>query len=59
MMLASAQVHFHIPSLFSVSLALRGAEKGDPWFMIDVEFDIKVGGDDTGVVGRHLFPFQI
>ncbi|KAF8530531.1 mediator complex subunit MED14-domain-containing protein [Hysterangium stoloniferum] len=47
---SSAQVHFHVPRLFSVSLSLRGAEKGEPWFLVDVEFDIKVGGDDTGVV---------
>jgi hypothetical protein len=53
MLIASAQAHFHVPGLFSVSLSLRGSEPGDTWFMVDVEFDIKVGGDDTGVIGKE------
>lgn len=52
--LASAQAHFHVPELFSVSLSLRGAEPGDPWFLVDAEFDINVGGDDTGVVSKSI-----
>jgi hypothetical protein len=53
---ASAQAHFHVPGLFYVSLSLRGAEPEAAWFMVDAEFDIKVGGDDTGVVGKgHLW----
>ena len=52
--IASAQAHFHVPTLFSVSLSLRGAEQGDAWFLVDVEFDIKVGGVDTGVVGEDI-----
>ncbi|KAF8532543.1 mediator complex subunit MED14-domain-containing protein [Gautieria morchelliformis] len=56
---SSAQAHFHVPGLFSVSLSLRGSEPGDAWFMVDVEFDIKVGGDDTGVVAFPRSPTGI
>ncbi|KAF8590904.1 MED14-domain-containing protein [Ramaria rubella] len=56
---SSGQAHFHVAGLFSVSLSLRGAEEGDPWFMVDVEFDINVGGVDTGVVAFPRSPTGI
>lgn len=49
--LAQAQAHFHVPNLFRVSLSLRGSAPQDAWFLAGIEFDFKIGGDDTGVVG--------
>ncbi|GJJ06661.1 hypothetical protein Clacol_000856 [Clathrus columnatus] len=53
---SQAQAHFHVPNLFRVSLSLRGSELQDAWFLTNIEFDFKVGGDDTGVVEFPRIP---
>ncbi|KIJ40950.1 hypothetical protein M422DRAFT_32064 [Sphaerobolus stellatus SS14] len=56
---SSGQVRFHVPNLFSASVSLRDSEDNSPWFLVDVEFDIKIGGDDTGVVAFPRSPTGI
>lgn len=43
------RVRFAAPRLFETSLCLRGAQKDDGWFFVDVEFLFNVGGDETGM----------
>lgn len=48
---AGGRVHFTAPGLFEASVCLRGAEKDDGWFFVNVKFLITVGGDMTGTHG--------
>ncbi|KAG8218037.1 mediator complex subunit MED14-domain-containing protein, partial [Butyriboletus roseoflavus] len=41
-------VHFTVPGLFETSVCMRGAEKNDGWFFVNVKFLISVGGDMSG-----------
>ncbi|KAF8629115.1 hypothetical protein AX17_005701 [Amanita inopinata Kibby_2008] len=43
------RVYFTVQGLFETSVCLRGAEKGDGWFFVHVEFLINIGGDLTGL----------
>ncbi|KAF8447165.1 mediator complex subunit MED14-domain-containing protein [Boletus edulis BED1] len=62
--IADGRVHFTVPSLFETSVCMRGAEKDDGWFFVNVKFLISVGGDmsgadefpqePTGVLKRHI-----
>ncbi|KAF9220121.1 MED14-domain-containing protein [Gyrodon lividus] len=62
--IAGGRVHFTVPGLFETSVCLRGAEKNDGWFFVNVKFLIAVGGDmtgtdafpqePTGVLKRHI-----
>ncbi|KAI0940563.1 hypothetical protein AcW1_003726 [Taiwanofungus camphoratus] len=47
--IADGRVYFFAPKLFEVSLCVRGAEKDDGWFFVNVEFLFTVGGDRTGM----------
>ncbi|KAL6308200.1 MED14-domain-containing protein [Sparassis latifolia] len=47
--IADGRVHFVAPKLFEASLCVRGAQKGDGWFFVNVEFLFTVGGDRTGM----------
>jgi mediator of RNA polymerase II transcription subunit 14 len=49
--LADGRVYFTASKLFEVSLCLRGAQKGDGWFFVGVEFSINIGGGLTGLQG--------
>lgn len=48
---AGGRVHFTVPGLFETSVCMRGAEKDDGWFFVDVKFLISVGGDMSGTDG--------
>ncbi|TFK44507.1 mediator complex subunit MED14-domain-containing protein [Crucibulum laeve] len=62
--IADGRVHFTVPHLFETSLCLRGAEPGEGWFFVNVEFLITIGGDvtglqefpraPTGIIKRHI-----
>ncbi|KAN0076709.1 Mediator complex subunit MED14 domain containing protein [Tylopilus felleus] len=62
--IAGGRVHFTVPDLFETSVCMRGAEKDDGWFFVDVKFLFSVGGDmsgadefpqePTGVLKRHI-----
>lgn len=49
---ADGRIYFTVPKLFEASLCLRGAEKDEGWFFVNVEFLITIGGDLTGMQGR-------
>ncbi|OBZ68191.1 Mediator of RNA polymerase II transcription subunit 14 [Grifola frondosa] len=49
--IADGRVFFTAPKLFEMSLCLRGVQKDDGWFFVNVEFLFTVGGDRTGVQG--------
>ncbi|KAJ7594646.1 mediator complex subunit MED14-domain-containing protein [Mycena floridula] len=53
--IADGRVYFTAPKMFEVSLCLRGAEKDDGWFFVNVKFLLNVGGDMTGI---QEFPKQ-
>ncbi|KAF9242015.1 mediator complex subunit MED14-domain-containing protein [Melanogaster broomeanus] len=42
------KVLFTVPNLFETSVCLRGADKIDGWFFVNVKFLFTVGGDMTG-----------
>ena len=44
-------MHFTVPGLFETSVCMRGAEKDDGWFFVNVKFLISVGGDMSGADG--------
>ncbi len=48
---ADGRVHFVIPKLFEASMCLKGAQKDEGWFFVDIEFLFTVGGDPTGMQG--------
>ncbi|KAH0826875.1 mediator complex subunit MED14-domain-containing protein [Lanmaoa asiatica] len=62
--IAGGRVHFTVPGLFETTVCMRGAEKDDGWFFVNVKFLISVGGDmsgadefpqePTGVLKRHI-----
>ncbi|KAG2354230.1 mediator complex subunit MED14-domain-containing protein [Suillus spraguei] len=62
--IANGRVHFSVPKLFETAICLRGAEKNDGWFFLNVKFLITVGGDltgmqefpsePTGILKRHI-----
>ncbi|GLB37299.1 putative MED14-domain-containing protein [Lyophyllum shimeji] len=62
--IADGRVYFTVPKLFETSLCLRGAQKDEGWFFVDVEFLITIGGDltgfqefpriPTGIMQRHI-----
>ena len=43
------RAHFTVPGLFRTSLSLKGANKGDGWFFVDIEFLHNVTGDLSGL----------
>jgi len=47
--IADGRVYFLAPKLFEVSLCVRGAQKDDGWFFVNVDFLFTVGGDRTGM----------
>ncbi|THG95558.1 hypothetical protein EW026_g6123 [Hermanssonia centrifuga] len=47
--IADGRVHFVIPKLFEASMCLKGAQKDEGWFFVDIEFLFTVGGDPTGM----------
>lgn len=47
--ISDGRVCFLAPKLFEASLCVRGAQKDDGWFFVNVEFLFTVGGDRTGV----------
>lgn len=53
-LLERGRVRFAAPRLFETSLCLRGAQKDDGWFFVDVEFLFNVGGDETGMQGTTI-----
>lgn len=48
---AGGRVHFTVLGLFETSVCMRGAEKDDGWFLVNVKFLISVGGDMSGADG--------
>ncbi|KAI0068848.1 MED14-domain-containing protein [Artomyces pyxidatus] len=47
--IADGRAFFAVPKLFEVSLSVRGGQKDDGWFFVNVEFLFNVGGDLTGM----------
>ncbi|TDL22587.1 MED14-domain-containing protein [Rickenella mellea] len=47
--ITDGRVHFAAPGLFQTSLCLRGAQKEDGWFFVDVKFLHNVGGESTEI----------
>ncbi|RPD78468.1 MED14-domain-containing protein [Lentinus tigrinus ALCF2SS1-7] len=47
--IGNGRVFFTAPKLFELSLCLRGAQKNDGWFFVNVSFLFTVGGDQTGM----------
>ncbi|PCH43924.1 MED14-domain-containing protein [Wolfiporia cocos MD-104 SS10] len=62
--IADGRVYFTAPKLFEVSLCVKGAQKDEGWFFVNVEFLFAIGGDrsgtqefprrPTGQVKRHI-----
>lgn len=56
------RVFFTAPKLFEASLLLGGSQQDDGWFFVNVRFLFTIGGDLTGIQGRHqslLVPFRM
>lgn len=56
---AGGRVHFTVPGLFETSVCMRGAEKDDGWFFVNLKFPISVGGDVSGVDGTSCMAWGI
>lgn len=48
---ADGRVFFTVSRLFEASICLRGGQKDDGWFFVQVEFLFNVGGDRTAMQG--------
>lgn len=57
--LAGGRVHFTVPGLFETSVCMRGADKDDGWFFVNVKFLISVGGDMSGADGTSRMAWYI